>query len=180
MNITEKAKKYAEGKAMNALTSAIETAFEDGYLAGYQEGLMNQESKNGEVEYVDLNLPSKLKWSADYLRDENGYLITMTYDEACKLNIPTEAQIKELFDNCCETKIKLHAYHQILGTNGNTLFLRDAMIYTGERMDFAESYAFWVKNNDESGINRFYATSNHKGHKTTIFMGCKLPVILVK
>lgn len=38
MNISEKSKEYAEGKALNAITTAIEEAYAEGYRTGYREG----------------------------------------------------------------------------------------------------------------------------------------------
>ena len=77
MNIKESAKAYAEGKAVDALTAAIEQAYADGYNAGFNDGLASKKDDlpadfdNG-VEYVDLGLPSGTKWGADYLKDKDG------------------------------------------------------------------------------------------------------------
>lgn len=65
MNIKEKSKLYAEGKALEAISTAIEQAYE----AGYHDGLKHYENERLEaikdgVEYVDLGLPSGTMWSS--------------------------------------------------------------------------------------------------------------------
>jgi hypothetical protein len=54
MNITERSKEYAKGKALDAITAAIEQAYAD----GYNDGLKHLENEKLEaikdgVEYVD-------------------------------------------------------------------------------------------------------------------------------
>lgn len=65
MNIKEKSKLYAEEKALEAISTAIEQAYE----AGYHDGLKHCENERLEVikdgvEYVDLGLPSGTMWSS--------------------------------------------------------------------------------------------------------------------
>ena len=70
MEIIERGKKYAEGKALSALSSVIEQA----YIDGYNDGLKHLEIEKLEamkegVEYVDLDLPSGTLWSSRYVND---------------------------------------------------------------------------------------------------------------
>ena len=46
MKLEERANKYAEGKALSAISAAIEQAFIDGYNSGYQEGLFERKKAN--------------------------------------------------------------------------------------------------------------------------------------
>ena len=65
MNILEQADKYAEGKANEAITKAIVEAYIEGYKAGYKnrEEEIPLELRDNKTEYVDLGLPSGLKWA---------------------------------------------------------------------------------------------------------------------
>jgi len=89
MDITEKAKEYAQGKALEAISSAIEQAYADGYNAGLNhiENEKLEAIKDG-VEYVDLKLKSDTLWSLKYIKDQ-GFFNKMAYMDASKLNLPT-------------------------------------------------------------------------------------------
>lgn len=94
MNISEKSKIYAEGKALESITQAIAQAYEDGYRQGY----MDCEAKmpkdligEDKVEYIDLGLPSGTLWG---ISDKLG----KCYGEVKHLNLPTIDQLKELKD----------------------------------------------------------------------------------
>ena len=87
MNITEKSKEYAEGKAIDAISAAIEQAYADGYKDGYNEGLSSRDNFSSNevedgVEYADLGLPSGTKWAIDFLRDDKGKVKFLLYEEA--------------------------------------------------------------------------------------------------
>ena len=84
MEIKEKAKSYAEGKALDSITAAIEHAYEEGYKDGYKDGVSNLEplilqGNHEDIEYVDLGLPSGTKWPSDYLRDKNGKILYLNF-----------------------------------------------------------------------------------------------------
>lgn len=49
-------------------------------------------------EFVDLSLPSGTLCAADYLRDEEGNILYLPYNEAKKYNLPTKEQVQELID----------------------------------------------------------------------------------
>ena len=110
MDIKAKAKQYAEGKAQEAITSAVEQAYIKGYEAGYADGLNRNEVTNqgivtiGGLEYVDLNLPSGTLWSKNYIDRPEGTSLYLKYYEAAKLNIPTQSQFDEL-DKYCTKEI---------------------------------------------------------------------------
>lgn len=111
MDIKERAKQYAEGKALEAITSAIEQAYAKGYETGYADGLNRNEVNNqgivkiDDIEYVDLNLPSGTLWSKDYInRPDILSPLYLKFHEAAKLNIPTESQFVEL-ERCCTKEV---------------------------------------------------------------------------
>ena len=74
MDIIEKAKEYAEEKAIKGINALVEQA----YLDGYNDGLKHHENeklaliKDG-VEYVDLGLPSGTLWSLKYVKAKEGF-----------------------------------------------------------------------------------------------------------
>ena len=79
MDINEKAKMYAEGKALDAITSAIEEAYANGYRDGYKDCFTKADIEppieivEDGVEYIDLCLPSGKKWSFVYLYESDKY-----------------------------------------------------------------------------------------------------------
>jgi hypothetical protein len=68
MDILEKSKEYAKGKAIDAITAAIEQAYAD----GYKDGLEHYENERLDsivdgIEYKDLNLPTGTRWASCYV-----------------------------------------------------------------------------------------------------------------
>ena len=51
MDIKEKAKEYAEGKALSAITIAVEEAYATGYQEGYADGIANREKPEAPIKY---------------------------------------------------------------------------------------------------------------------------------
>jgi hypothetical protein len=187
MNIADKSKEYAEGKALNAISAAIEEAYAEGYKAGYQDGYDTRdkispiELEYG-VSYIDLGLPSGLLWSLDYLRDKQGTTLYLTYEEAAKLNIPTKEQFKELFSNCNIFKRETTKFKGsvILGRNGNSIELQQNFMYMGNKGSLQDSYTFWLKD-DEGNNNYRYCAKKYKDSQIGLeFMGCRMPVLLVR
>lgn len=176
MDIIEKAKEYAEEKAIKGINALVEQA----YLDGYNDGLKHHENeklaliKDG-VEYVDLGLPSGTLWSKELLSD-NGFSHKMTYIEASKLNIPTIKQFEELFSQYCKGEYinandrKGFGFKSI---RGDLMFVRG----------FIDNKLFWLKDEDDS-TERNYASIRSVNGKwepviKKIFMGEELPVMLV-
>lgn len=70
--------------------------------------------------FVDLGLPSGTKWSVTY---ESGYY---SYNEAVKKYgnyLPTEAQWRELIDNCKWTWDNAKNGYKVVGPNSKSIFL---------------------------------------------------------
>ena len=194
MNIKESAKAYAEGKAVNALTAAIEQAYADGYNAGFNDGLASKKDElpadlDDGVEYVDLGLPSGTKWAAKYLEDKDGSTAYLTYDEAAKLNIPTKEQYDELIQYCVRNNIQggnSISGQRMIGRNGNYVDYEYKCKKVGPSLEYLGKVRFWIKdkkeNEDECGDKRklsdIYDTKNIS--PVSDFMGYGHPVILVR
>ena len=184
MDIKERAKQYAEGKAQEAITSVIEQAYADGYTAGckdgfdYWENLWKSKMVNG-VEYVDLKLPSGTLWSSHLLIGDKNTLTHMTYDEAARLNIPTEEQFKELKDNCETSAIFDKNNKQIgitfIGRNGKMIDVFYGFTIHGKDQWPNVNYRFWLRDDTSTGNERICAS--YKENRS--FMGNRLPVMLV-
>lgn len=101
MNTLEQAKKYAEGKANEAITKAIEEAYIEGYKAGYKdrEEEIPMDLRDNKTEYVDLGLPSGTLWSTDYERLD-GKRLYLPYEKAKVMKLPTREQWEELKTIC--------------------------------------------------------------------------------
>ena len=139
MDIKEKAKDYAEGKAAAALEQVIADAYTDGYKAGYQDrdNEIPLKKEDDDAEWIDLGLPSGTLWS---IPKEDGKVIKMTYINALKkYNLPTEEQVKELIAYCspaCNWKFR--------GPNGNEI---EFPLQWGHSQ--APSEEFWVKSDSD-------------------------------
>ena len=187
MNIKDKAKEYAEGKAINALTAAIESAYAEGYNAGFNDGVASKEGEKPDdlddgVEYVDLGLPSGTKWAADYLKDKDGNIVYMPYEKAIEMNIPTAQQLAELVNNChIKSTYEYISSYTINGINGEFVCYNNSILYEAERGSYAQHPVFCVKLDGQEGIERLAAyIGMGDGLGKYIFMGTKVPVILVR
>ena len=186
MDIIGRGKKYAEGKALSALSSVIEQA----YIDGYNDGLKHLEIEKLEamkegVEYVDLGLPSGTLWSSGCVKSSNVGIQRLSYLEATKLNIPTKEQYNELFSNCYK------GFHYIqssnpdgylfTGINGNTVMVEFVEIV---QIRSSKQMYFWLKEEDDSNerlsANNICENGNKAPNCEKVFMGLKLPVMLVK
>ena len=101
MNIEEKARKFAEGKALAALDQAIQEAYAEGYRDGYKdrEEEIPVELQENKTEFVDLGLPSGTLWASTY--ETNGSsCIYLPFEQAKKYKLPTMEQYQELKDSC--------------------------------------------------------------------------------
>lgn len=191
MDIKEKAKNYAEGKALESISRAIQDAYAAGYKSGYNDGYTSKEKifinelENG-VEYVDLQLPSGTKWSIEYIKYEDGERMHLNYQEAINLNIPTLEQFNELYEKC-DIKPIVHtgstpSYWEFTGKNGASIKLYLSTIQTPSKVENPYNYMFWLKERvteDNKGICAG-GPSYMKVNTSKLFMGYKLPIMLVK
>ena len=177
MNITEKAKEYAKGKAMEAITAAIEQAYADGYNDGinHLENEKLEAIKTG-VEYRNLGL--KTQWSSKLIKyKEANFIKPMPYIEASKLNLPTKEQFEELCRVCFaeHVKSKDRAGIELTGITGEKILI-------GYWDD--DQIAFWLKD-DEDSNERLIANVKIEKNKATpiykkVYMGLQMPVMIVR
>lgn len=198
MDITEKAGKYAEGKANEAMTNAIAQAYADGYRDGYKdrEEEIPVDLRMNQTTFIDMGLPSGTLWSSNYEKDGDN-IIFLPYDKAVALNIPTIEQWNELFSLC---KWESARYNNSMmrvdctGPNGRVVsFLMTGMIKALQKSDHNEAF-FWLKEDIEGSnkkaVHIYRSKANYQGHLIYInheysittentFSGFKLPLRLV-
>ncbi len=196
MNIIEKADKYADGKANEAITKAIAQAYMDGYRDGYKdrEQEIPADFRDNKTEYVDLGLPSRTLWSSDYEKDGDSYIF-LPYERAEYLKIPTEEQWEELYESCL-WEYEIDEYFDFrkvkcIGPNGNVIvFKRTGMITSDKNENNWESF-FWVEDADDNmnknGVHIWnrgnYSQKKYKDGRSEVdkyFSGYKLAVRLVR
>ena len=190
MNIIEKSKEYAKGKALDAITAAIEQAYADGFADGYREAkirleAINTDYLNLDVNYVDLDLPSGTLWSQGYVI-KSASILRLPYEKTSRLNIPTETQFYELCSNCqIEKSPNVNQSIRFTGKNGEYIDLL-CLDNNGEqiRIDMGGSFRFWLKDDgEETKKNYAWIGKSANGWKpfvTKIFMGNSLPLMLVR
>lgn len=195
MNIIEKADKYADGKANEAITKAIAQAYLDGYRDGYndRENEIPADFRNNKTTYIDLGLPSRTFWSEDYEKDGDNILY-LPYERANYLKIPTGEQWKELLEYCrWEYEIDDSydfCWAKCIGPNGNILkFVRTGK-YDADAMSCEWEAFFWLEEFSD-GENTYNAIHMYNGSKKikrknfvkireNVFKGYHLPVRLVR
>ena len=190
IDISTKALEYASGKAVASLTNAIEQAYKDGYLEGFKDGKERADAQicSGDVNYVDLGLPSGTLWADDYVL-EDGKLLYCAYGEAEHMSLPTQKQWDELQRNCVwkygfdgDSK-----FAKCIGLNGRMIRFRERGKYEGDKMR-QEGSLFWIlseKSSSPGENNRWCAKiSFERGqanqNSVPCFVGFELPVRLVK
>lgn len=204
MDISEKAGKYAEGKADEAITKAIEQAYVDGYRDGYKdrEEEIPVDLRDKKTEYVDLGLPSGTLWASDYERDGDGNLLYLPYGEAVKRHLPTGEQIKELQDYCewryeyKQVQQSQDWYYYIykatcIGPNGNYIAFTSHGYYEAYILTNIFLLYFWMKMEEDNSNNAFSIFNNSAytglfrcqsgcNRVTDLFTGYRLPIIQVR
>jgi hypothetical protein len=189
MDVNERSKEYAEGKALSAINAAIEQA----YIDGYNDGLKHLELEKLEaikegVEYVDLNLKSGTLWSSSYVKDEIGVIRRMPFMEASQLSIPTEEDYRELFKECMIRFVCQKDYHGVVftGINGKSIFIEYTSNDGGDwSRGGDESFRFWLNKNGVKDNEKETASIRNTNQGASLelydkFMGLHLPVMLVK
>ena len=194
MNTLEQAKKYAEGKANEAITQAIAEAYIEGYKAGYKdrEEEIPMDLRDNKTEYVDLGLPSGTLWSADYEKLD-GNRLYLPYEKAKDLKLPTREQWEEL-KTICKWEYDIDEGYDFcrcrcVGPNGQILtFERTGRIITSEEEDTWEAF-FWIEtethSNEKGAIHmyndgKFYKKKDGFCGISPNFSGFRLPVRLVR
>ena len=185
MNITEKSKEYAEGKALNAITAAIEQAYADGYQEGYANGYANREKpespiKYNNVSYIDLDLPSGTRWATGYLTKANGKIELLSFYNAKTFIIPTLKQFQELLDN---TEQLMTVKNGQLGTefvslcNKARFWLPNGCREYNKALCNEDNYMFWLRDTLTSREAAYtLGPSVYKDNRISYY---SMPVVLV-
>ena len=197
MNIIEKADKYADGKANEAITKAIAQAYLDGYRDGYndREAEIPEDFRDNKTTYIDLGLPSRTLWSEDYEKDGDNNRLYLPYERAEYMKLPTSEQWNELISECeIETEWYSNQYSFIkqvkcVGPNGNILRFNTTGKYETDDIISTSDIYFWIEDlGDSTSKNaaHFYSqnerSSMHSCIRTMggVFSGYRLPVRLVR
>lgn len=160
--LQSKAHDYAL-KVLEDEIARIENAYIEGYEAGKKESGFQPIVKEGNIEWVDMSLPSGTLWSRALLNDSGTYLLTV-FNQAKDYDLPTKEDIDELL---CQTN------HGEPLWNGDQYYLsRDGIRY------YMEKGPYWLKGVSDEKMQApiFYG----RGSCSTKFMGDKAKVILVK
>ena len=191
MEITERANKYADGKANEAITTAIAQAYMDGYRDGYKdrEEEIPVDLRDNKTEYVDLGLPSGTKWSSNFEKDEDGKVLYLPYGQASELNLPTKEQWEELKSQCkfnidCSLNKLIGVW--CIGPNGNDIYFSCAGYQEKYRHSGNNECYFWIKDildkdNNTSTSVIIYSQSVFTNYtEKQMFTGFRLPIRLVR
>ena len=186
MNILEKADKYADGKANEAITKAIAQAYMDGYRDGYKdrEAEIPVDFRNNKTTYIDLGLPSRTLWASDYEMSD-GKILYLPYERAEYSKLPTVAQWEELRDCCqweyCTSSDKLH-WAKCIGPNGNILKFNNTGKIKADSLSEQYQVYFWVEEDTTTKAVNMYKGTRCDPYKSVyeMFSGYHLPVRLVR
>ena len=197
MELTEKAEKYAVGKANVAMDKAIAQAYADGYRQGYKdrEDEIPVDLRDNKTEFVDLGLPSRTLWSTDYERNDNNILL-LPHAKASKLHIPNVEQWEEL-RNYCQWEFDIDKSYDLckalcVGPNGNVLKFERTGKKDFDTLSEVWEVFFWIKDekegNEKNALHMYNGGKKgpgafYKSAQTVIedfFTGYKLPIRLVK
>lgn len=181
----DKAKEYAEGKVIEALSQVVADAYLAGYNAGYQDGIdkVAKDSISEETEFVDLGLPSGTLWASDYVKDGDEVLF-LPYSEALKYDIPTKEQVDELREYC-EISIKYdeddNYVHIVRGPNGNSIVFKGHGYKTFAELKNAKTAYFWQVYNCDTPKTVFvpYPSAPYINAEY-LFSGYRIPIWTVK
>ena len=182
MDIKEKAKEYAKGKMTEAIEKVIADAYAEGYRAGYKDKSdeIPPVVKNDEdVEFVDLGLPSGTLWAKDFLRDEEGNIMYLTFREAKKHQLPTIEQFDELKDSA--------GFHYFCFTllDGEQIVYPSTGFFNGNSHEYPDEVRLWLKSEEDESHKALWAGTEticyHRYVKTGLqYVGHKLPIVVVK
>lgn len=194
MNIIEKADKYADGKANEAITKAIAQAYLDGYRDGYndREAEIPVDFRDNKTKYIDLGLPSGTLWSEDYEKDD-GDLLFLPYDRAEYMKIPTAEQWQELVDECrweIETDgVYDYLQAKCIGPNGNIIRFKRTGKKDADTVSCEWEAFFWVEETQGEELRNIvhlynsakkFKRNNLAKYLDYQFTGYHLPIRLVR
>ena len=186
MNIEERARKFAEGKALNALNQAIEEAYAEGYRDGYKdrEAEIPVELQEDKIEFVDLGLPSGTLWASSFETYDGTNTQCVPYEQAKKYHLPTEEQYKELIEFCSwdpQRRNNNFSHYMVIGRNGNYIKLSTSGYMIVDRYVNWQNGYFWLNDENQETQNKKAAVFWESAKsETNLFSGYGLPVLQVK
>ena len=187
MNVEEKARKFAEGKAINALNQAIEEAYAEGYRDGYKdrEDEIPVELQENKTEFVDLGLPSGTRWASTFETVDGSNCLYLPFEQAKKYQLPNREQYQELLD-CCKwdrrDKNGGFDHYVVIGPKGTSIKLQARGYLVADRVEMWNNNGyFWLFDDDSDGNDQTAALFNSSDRDTTSkFIGYKLPIHQVR
>ena len=78
------------------------------------------------LKFVNLGLPSGKLWASENVKDVNSNEAYLTFDKAIETfgkNLPSKEDWKELFDNSSYSWNEERKGYDVIGPNGNSIFL---------------------------------------------------------
>lgn len=191
-DLKEISRKYAEEKTSELLKAAIAQAYADGFADGYKARKNEEfvEIETGNVKFLDMGLPSGTLWASDFLRDEDGEIVYLPYDEAKELGLPTKEQFVEMRDYCKSSLVQKYnylssKYLSITGPSGEYIRLYPTGYEEADcKKDGGNIYS-WILTDDVSieklvSYTFFGQYTNEVLGIRQFHAGLKLPVLLVK
>lgn len=125
---------------------------------------------NNNVKFVDLDLPSGMKWADRNVgaSSPEEYGDYFTYSESLEYNTPSKQDWEELLTKCTWTWTNQggHNGYKVTGPNGNSIFL-PAAGWRGEvLLDDAEVFGYYwssalYKNSTKFAFNLYLFSGNH-------------------
>jgi hypothetical protein len=99
------------------------------------------------LQFIDLGLPSGRLWATENVKNGRGKEAHFTFDDAVNTfgkNLPSKEDWKELFDNSTYKWNKKRKGYDVIGPNGNSIFLPAAGFRGGDIVVSVGSYGhYW-------------------------------------
>ena len=124
------------------------------------------EKETARYDYVDLSLPSGKLWAAENVKKENGHEQHFTFDEAVETfgkNLPSKEDWQELFNLSTCTWNNEHKGYDIIGPNGNSIFLPAAGYRDSNGVNLVGSHGlYWSSTirNENYAYNIYFFSGN--------------------
>lgn len=98
------------------------------------------------LKFVNLGLPSRKLWASENVKDVNSNEAYLTFDKAIETfgkNLPSKEDWKELFDNSSYSWNEERKGYDVIGPNGNSIFLPAAGYRYGASVYYVGGSGFY-------------------------------------
>ena len=98
------------------------------------------------LQFIDLGLPSGKLWATENVKDENGDEAFFSFDDSVNAfgkNLPSKKDWKELFDNSSYSWNEERKGYDVIGPNGNSIFLPAAGYRYGASVSYVGGSGFY-------------------------------------